>query len=97
MFHACSDITGVRGFSRETLVALAADIETKEWRRKCLALEGFPEEHPRASTTDDVECFFSVLRDSVENDFTLKDFQKSTLVQALLMMWNTFSVCCVRV
>ena len=29
-------------------------------------------EHPRASTTDNVECFFSVLRDSVGKDFTLQ-------------------------
>lgn len=32
-----------------------------------------PPEHPRASTTDDVECFFSILRDSVGKDFTLKN------------------------
>lgn len=31
-----------------------------------------PPEHPRCSTTDDVECFFSVLRDVVGKDFTLK-------------------------
>ena len=29
-------------------------------------------EHPRASTSDDVECFFSVLRDVVGKDFTHK-------------------------
>jgi len=32
-----------------------------------------PMEHPHASTTDDVECFFSVLRDTVGKDFTLKE------------------------
>ena len=31
-----------------------------------------PLEHPRAGTTDDVECFFSVLRYVVGKDFTLK-------------------------
>ena len=31
-----------------------------------------PPEHPRSSTTDDVECFFSVLCDTVGKDFTLK-------------------------
>ena len=30
-------------------------------------------ENPRASSTDDVECFFSVLRDTVGKDFTLKE------------------------
>ena len=29
-------------------------------------------EHPCSSTTDDVECFFSILRDTVGKDFTLK-------------------------
>ena len=32
-------------------------------------------EHPRASNTDDVECFFSVLRDHVGPNFTLKQTQ----------------------
>ena len=35
----------------------------------------FSIEHPRASTTDDVESFFSVLRDAVGNKFTLKMVQ----------------------
>ena len=34
---------------------------------------GIPPEHPRASTSDDVECFFSVLRDMVGKDFTHKE------------------------
>ncbi|XP_065887166.1 uncharacterized protein [Dysidea avara] len=68
-------IAGVRGFSRETIIALAANIESREWRCKYLAANNEPPEHPRASTTDDVECFFSVLRDSVGKDFTLKEVQ----------------------
>ena len=54
-------------------MALAANIETREWRRKYNAENGIPPEHPRASTTDDVECFFSILRDTVGKDFTLKE------------------------
>lgn len=34
---------------------------------------GISPEHPQASTTDDVEYFFSVLRDTVGKDFTLKE------------------------
>ncbi len=30
-------------------------------------------EHPRASSTDDVECFFSMMRDSLGNNFTTKE------------------------
>ena len=39
---------------------------------KIFGVPKFRPEHPRSSTTDDVECFFSVLRDMVGKDFTLK-------------------------
>ena len=54
------------------MIALAANIESREWRRKYSQEHDIPVEHPRASSTDDVECFFSVLRDTVGKDFTLK-------------------------
>ena len=73
------DIRCIRGFSRETLNAVIANVETREWRREFNLREGIPPEHPRASTTDDVECFFSVLRDSVGKDFTLKEVCTSHL------------------
>ena len=63
-------IDDVRGFTSETLIALAADIESRQWRRDFLTSNGLKPEHPRSSTTDNVECFFSVLRDG--KDFTLK-------------------------
>ena len=69
----------MRGFSRETIVALAANIESREWRRGYLIEKNLPPEHPRASTTDDVECLFSVLRDSVGKDFTLKEVRLTVL------------------
>lgn len=53
------------GFTREVLVAVVADIETSKWRRSYLIQQELPLEHPRASTTDDMECFFSVMRDMV--------------------------------
>lgn len=62
----------MRGFTREVLIALAANIETREWRRTSNKANGIPPEHPRSSTTDDVECFFSVLRDNVGKNFTMK-------------------------
>ena len=34
-------------------------------------------EHPRASTSDDVECFFSMLRDAIGKTFTGKQVQFS--------------------
>ena len=54
----------MRGFTRETLIALAADIETR-WRRGFNLMNGIPMKHPCSSTTDDIECFFSVVRDTV--------------------------------
>ena len=54
-------------------MAIMANIESREWRQQYLMKNNIPMEHPRASTTDDVECFFSVLRDTVGKDFTLKE------------------------
>ena len=66
----CTEILTGLGVSVE---ALAANIETREWRRE-YKNKGIAPEHPRASTTDDVECFFSsVVRDTVGKDFTLKE------------------------
>ena len=80
------NVSNIKGFSRETLVALIANIESREWRRQFCLSNGLPGEHPRASTTDDVECFFSVLRDSVGKDFTLKEvcFRKHINLELLL-------------
>ena len=55
--------------------ALIVDIESREWRREFNNLNKIPPEHLRAST-DDVECFFSILRDMVGKDFTHKQVLK---------------------
>lgn len=66
MWSSCRPISGILGFTRQVVIALTTDIESREWWR-C----AFPQpEHPRASTTDDVECLFSVLRDMVGKHFT---------------------------
>lgn len=67
------DLSNIRGFTRETLSALVVNIESREWRRQYSRENNIPLEHPRASSTDDVECFFSVLRDLVGKDFTHKE------------------------
>ena len=51
---------------------MIANIEGREFRRAFLLSRNLPPEHPRACSTDDVECFFSVLRDNVGSNFTLK-------------------------
>lgn len=62
----------MRGFTTETLIGVVASIETRQWRYDFATSNNLPLEHPRNSTTDDVECFFSILRDCVGKDFTLK-------------------------
>ena len=68
------DVSNICGFTKQVLIALIADIETREWRRQ---LDFERREHPRSSTTDDVECSFSVMKDQVGTNFTLKQVQFS--------------------
>ena len=72
IINACRRIDNILGFSRETLVACIANIGSREWRRIDSVNQRRKPEHPRASTTDDVECFFSVMRDSIGKNFTTK-------------------------
>ena len=58
--------------TRQTLIALTTTIESREWMRRRRVIEGSPPEHPRACSTDDVECFFSVLRNTIGTHFTCK-------------------------
>ena len=60
-FCICRPIDKVLGFFRETLAAVTSNIEGREWCHHSNQL-GKPE-HPQASTTDNVECFFSMMRD----------------------------------
>ena len=93
MYYRCVHIyvyrpvVGVRGLTRETLVAITGDIYTRNIRQEYNSSQGLPPENPRASTTDDVECFFSVLRDVVGKDFSLK--QVSILISSVLFLYCT--------
>ena len=60
------DVSRVQGFTRETLVALIADI--REWRESYNLSNGIAVEHTHSSTT---ECFFSILWDFVGKSVTL--------------------------
>lgn len=68
-------LNGICGFTQETLHALIANIEGRNWRQRFIRENGLPADHPRSSTTDDVECFFSILRGLVGPNFTLKVVQ----------------------
>lgn len=58
--------------TRETLVALTTTIESREWVKRRRVSDGLPPEHPRASLTDDVKCFFGILRNTIGTHFTTK-------------------------
>ena len=66
-------INNVLGFSKETLVAVTTNIEGREHLHR-LNRMGKPE-HPRASTSDDVECLFSMMQDALGQNFTVKQVQ----------------------
>lgn len=50
-------------------------LKSREQKRCSNVRQHMAQEHPRASSTDDVECFFSVMRDTVGKHFTYKDVQ----------------------
>lgn len=75
--YAFRDVCRIQGLTREVVVALIANIESRSWRDSYNVEHGIALEHPRSSTTDDVECFFSILRDMVGASFTLKQVYTS--------------------
>lgn len=66
-------VNDVLGFSRETLTAVITNIEEREFHRRKRVSSQQPLEHPRACSTDDVECFFRSMRDIIGQNFTTKE------------------------
>jgi len=64
----------IRGFTREVVIEITANIESQELRRCQNSEIGYPE-HPRAGSTEDLECFFGVAHSRLGNIFTLKEFK----------------------
>lgn len=65
----------IRGFSRETFVEITGNIEAQEHMRENNGDDDEQPNHPRASTTDDVESFFAITHRFLGKAFTLKDFK----------------------
>jgi hypothetical protein len=55
-------------------VGLVANIESRPLRRAEYVARGLPPEHPRSSSTDDVEGFISLLHEMLGSIFDLKKF-----------------------
>ena len=66
-------MNNIKGLTYQTFIEVTAAIESAEHRRRLNPQYGA--EHPRASTTDDVEAFFSTARRLIGEHFTLKDFR----------------------
>ena len=62
------------GLTRELVVALVANIESRELRLREYDRRQMKAEHPRASSSDDVEGFFSLLHSMSGPVFDLKQF-----------------------
>ena len=62
------------GLTREIIVGLLANIETREQRREDYKQRDLPPEHPRASSTDDVEGIIALLHEMIGLIFDLKEF-----------------------
>ncbi len=74
MLYFSRPVEYLRGFTREVVIEVTANIESQELRR-CQSSEiGYPE-HPRAGSTEDLECFFGVAHSRLGNVFTLKEFK----------------------
>ncbi|CAB4021403.1 Hypothetical predicted protein [Paramuricea clavata] len=74
-------IKGICGFTRELIVGLIANLESREIQRQEYLERSLPPEHPRASSGDDVEGFVALLHEMFGLIFYLKQFyQESTKI-----------------
>ena len=59
--------------TREVIIGLVANIETREQRREIYSAMKLPPEHPRASSTDDVEGIISLFHEILGSIFDIKE------------------------
>lgn len=69
-------IKGIQGLTREIIVALIANLESREHRRAEGEARGLAPENPRASTTDDVEGIISLFHELLGPIFDHKTFKE---------------------
>ena len=67
-------ISGICGLTRELVIGLTANLESREIRREEYVKRGLHPEHPRASSTDDVEGFVALLHEVLGPPFDTKQF-----------------------
>ena len=83
----------LRGFTREVVIEVTANIESQELRRLQNEVIVYPE-HPRAGSTEDLECFFGVAHSKLGTVFTLKEFKDGwpKLVRYLHVAYGKLSI-----
>ena len=67
-------IKGICGLTPEAVVGLVANLESRELRRVEYKQRGITFEHPRASSTDDVEGIIATMHEMVGEAFDIKQF-----------------------
>lgn len=67
-------IKGIKGFTKEIIIAITTNVESQEKRRKENHLLA---KHPRASTADDVEGFIANLHQMFGQTFDMKIFREN--------------------
>ena len=70
----CRPIKGICGLTREIIVGLVANLETRQQRREEYTERDLPPEHPRASSTDDVEGIIALFHEVIGVVFDTKEF-----------------------
>ena len=73
IFHL-RPIKGICGLTAEVVVGLVANLESRELRRVEYHERGLPFEHPRASSTDDVEGIIATMHEMIGEVFDVKQF-----------------------
>ena len=70
------------------MIALTTNIE--EWKRRENAQLKRKQENPRSSTTGDVECMFSIMRDLTGKHFTVREANTpgGKHASSLLSVWT---------
>lgn len=65
---------GICGLTREVVVGLVANLESRHLRQMEYVSRGLQPEHPRSSSTDDVESFIALLHEMLGSIFDAKQF-----------------------
>jgi hypothetical protein len=76
--HEYRSIKRICGFTRELIVGLIANLESREIRRREYLEISLPPEHPQASSSDDVEGFVAQLHEMFGLIFDLKQYYQES-------------------